>query len=211
MFNKIYIDECRAGVPIGSVQIKSKKVNGRPMLTSHFALLYLRFIVTTDKVFPTNFVNHLLYQEYLSELGSQTAEPQRIAATTTIQTQPPAEDQQQSNSTVRKYLGSRSPSGQSPVTKSRKTPQNVNVSASSKESSDREIGSPKSRTWKGLVARQFRKIQGQPSSPNSNYAVLPEGASIGVPLAQCPMVIRFCKAKLGNLLYERFNRFSVGR
>ncbi|XP_037026181.1 uncharacterized protein LOC119067372 isoform X2 [Bradysia coprophila] len=125
--------------------------------------------------------------EYLSELGSQTAEPQRIAATTTIQTQPPAEDQQQSNSTVRKYLGSRSPSGQSPVTKSRKTPQNVNVSASTKESSDREIGSPKSRTWKGLVARQFRKIQGQPSSPNSNYVVLPEGASIGVPLAQCPM------------------------
>lgn len=92
---------------------------------------------------------------------------------------------------MRKYLGSRSPSGQSPVTKSRKTPQNVNVSASTKDSSDREIGSPKSRTWKGLVARQFRKIQGQPSSPNSNYVVLPEGASIGVPLAQCPMVCEF--------------------
>lgn len=38
------------------------------------------------------------------------------------------------------------------------------------------------------MARQFRKIQGQPSSPNSNFVQLPEGASIGVPLAQCPMV-----------------------
>lgn len=87
-------------------------------------------------------------------------------------------------------MGSRSPSGQSPVTKSRKTPQQhtVPVSATSKDSSDKEIGSPKSRTWKGLVVRQFRKIQGQPSSPNSNYVVLPEGASIGVPLALCPAV-----------------------
>lgn len=134
------------------------------------------------------FNSERLPQDYLSELGSQTAEPQRVAATTTIQTQPSAEDQQQSNATVRKYLGSRSPSGQSPVTKSRKTPQNVTVSTSTKESSDREIGSPKSRTWKGLVARQFRKIQGQPSSPNSHYVTLPDGASIGVPLAQCPMV-----------------------
>ena len=121
-------------------------------------------------------------------MGSQTAEPQRIAATTTIQTQPPTDEQ--ANATVRKYLGSRSPSGQSPVTKSRKTPQNVNVSTNTKES-EREIGSPKSRTWKGLAARQFRKIQGQPSSPISNYVQLPDGASIGVPLAQCPMVIFF--------------------
>lgn len=152
-------------------------------------------------------INQFFYdlQDYLSKLGGQTAEPQRIAATTTIQTPPPPSVEESAGSSanststsVRKYLGSRSPSGQSPVTKSRKTPQyatisfggsgNVGGSASGKESSDKEIGSPKSRTWKGLVARQFRKIQGQPSSPNSNYVQLPDGASIGVPLAQCPMV-----------------------
>lgn len=60
-------------------------------------------------------------------------------------------------------------------------------------SSDKDIGSPKSRTWKGLVARQFRRIQGGPSSPSTAAAgygeqLLPEGASIGVPLALCPMV-----------------------
>lgn len=50
--------------------------------------------------------------------------------------------------------------------------------------------SSKARTWKGLVARQFRRIQGQQSSsPNStNTSIdLPNVASIGVPLAQCPI------------------------
>lgn len=166
-------------------------------------------------------------------MGNQTAEPQRIAATTTILTPPPPavavvaavgqteESSSGGSSSVRKYLGSRSPSGQSPVTKSRKTPQYSSVSLGGSSSSgstvgsgsvagaatvaaaanscssggsvkdshsDKEIGSPKSRTWKGLVARQFRKIQGQPSSPNANFVQLPDGASIGVPLAQCPMV-----------------------
>lgn len=158
-------------------------------------------------------------------MGSQTAEPQRIAATTTIQTlsqsQGAAATSDDATASVRKYLGTRSPSGQSPVTKSRKTPQHTTISlggtgtfgssgpgssgssgVASKDSSDKEIGSPKSRTWKGLVARQFRKIQGQPSSPNSNYIVLPDGASIGVPLAQCPMVC-LCLLFLisENLLY----------
>lgn len=137
------------------------------------------------------------FQDYLSKLGSQTAEPQRVAAQTT-QLSPPSVtvDEQPYTSggstSVRKYLGSRSPSGQSPVTKSRKTPQhqtNTPISfGSTKDSSDKDIGSPKSKTWKGLVVRQLRKIQGQPSSPNSNYVVLPEGASIGVPLAMCPPV-----------------------
>lgn len=123
----------------------------------------------------------------MSNLGTQTAEPQRVAATTTIQTQSSTTNDEQTSAT-RKYLGSRSPSGQSPVTKSRKTPHQITVTTNAKEPSDKEIGSPKSRTWKGLVARQFRKIQGQPSSPTSNYVTLPDGASIGVPLAQCPMV-----------------------
>lgn len=50
--------------------------------------------------------------------------------------------------------------------------------------------STKARTWKGLVARQFRRIHGQPSSsPNSaNSSIeVPNVASIGVPLALCPI------------------------
>lgn len=50
--------------------------------------------------------------------------------------------------------------------------------------------SSKARTWKGLVARQFRRIQGQPSSsPNStnNSIDVPNVASIGVPLGLCPI------------------------
>lgn len=79
---------------------------------------------------------------------------------------------------------------------------------------DKEIGGlSKSRTWKDLVARQFRRIQGQPSSPtapptNANFHQLqqqkfpvPEvGASIGVPLAQCPTSE---KNKLIPLIVER--------
>ena len=92
------------------------------------------------------------------------------------------------------YLGSRSPSGQSPVTKSRKTPQNVNLSASAsttsmpytskdKDNSDKETGSPKQKSWKNFVAQQFKKIQST-NDPN----VAPEGGSIGTPLALCPPV-----------------------
>lgn len=88
------------------------------------------------------------------------------------------------------YLGSRSPSGQSPVTKSRKTPQQLNISVGGNSSfgdknkdggSDKEAGSPKPRAWKLLVAKQLRKIQGQGNAPVS----FPEAASIGVPLQFC--------------------------
>lgn len=126
-----------------------------------------------------------LFQEYLPKFSTQTNETQHLSVTQTQQSTSSSGEIPPSKS-VRKYLGSRSPSGQSPVTKSRKTPQLPNISTGSKDSSDKEIGSPKSRTWKGLVARQFRKIQGQtPSSPNANFGQLPEGASIGVPLIQC--------------------------
>lgn len=129
------------------------------------------------------FILHLL-QEYLPKFSTQTNETQHLSVTQAQQSTSSSGEIPPSKS-VRKYLGSRSPSGQSPVTKSRKTPQLPNISIGTKDSSDKEIGSPKSRTWKGLVARQFRKIQGQPHSPNSNYVQLPEGASIGVPLTQC--------------------------
>lgn len=51
--------------------------------------------------------------------------------------------------------------------------------------------SSKARTWKGLVARQFRRIHGQQSmsAPNSanNSIDIPNVASIGVPLSACPI------------------------
>lgn len=79
---------------------------------------------------------------------------------------------------------------------------------------DKEIGGlSKSRTWKDLVARQFRRIQGQPNSPtapptNASFqqqqqqkqSVPEAGASIGVPLAQCPVSE---KNKLIPLIMER--------
>lgn len=43
--------------------------------------------------------------------------------------------------------------------------------------------SPKSKTWRGRVAKQFRKIHQGASSPNSPTA--PEGSTFGAPLDQC--------------------------
>lgn len=138
-------------------------------------------------------------QEYLNSLGGQTAEPQRVAAVQSIQHALGVVTDEVSpilaTKTQRKYyLGSRSPSGQSPVTKSRKTPQNVNLSSSAstnpmaytskeKDSSDKETGSPKQKSWKNFVAQQFKKIQST-NDPN----VTPESGSIGIPLALCPPV-----------------------
>ncbi|XP_055709392.1 rho GTPase-activating protein 21 isoform X3 [Phlebotomus papatasi] len=133
----------------------------------------------------------------IGDVGSQIAEPQSVAAIKTIQTPSATSDESsgaKSVSTSKKYyLGSRSPSGQSPVTKSRKTPQQLNItvpnaasgSGGQKDLSDKEGGSPKPKTWKGLVARQLRKIQGQPTAGQGSYPAFPEGASIGVPLSHC--------------------------
>lgn len=50
------------------------------------------------------------------------------------------------------------------------------------------VGSPKSKTWKGMVAKQLRRIQtGSPVSPTAP-PTYPEGATIGVPLCLCPPV-----------------------
>ncbi|XP_062539497.1 uncharacterized protein LOC134207700 isoform X2 [Armigeres subalbatus] len=146
---------------------------------------------------------YLNSSDYINNLGGQQAEPQRVAALTSVQSTSNDEfSPVLSAKSHRKYaLGSRSPSGQSPVTKSRKTPHQSSVAAltpvvvsssnqshSGKESSDKETGSPKSKTWKGIVARQFRKMQGQPGSPGAQNAemLLPDGASINVPLQLCP-------------------------
>lgn len=124
------------------------------------------------------------------------AEPQSVASRKVLETPSPnlSDDLKTSGGggQGRKYyLGSRSPSGQSPVTKSRKTPQQLNISVGgnsfggdkSKDSgsSDKEAGSPKPRAWKLLVTKQLRKIQGSGAAPVS----FPEAASIGVPLQFC--------------------------
>ncbi|XP_015181862.1 PREDICTED: uncharacterized protein LOC107069240 isoform X3 [Polistes dominula] len=71
----------------------------------------------------------------------------------------------------------RSPTGQSPVNKTRKPSQTVEP-----------LSSPKTKTWKGRVAKQFRKMHGQQAgSPSSPTAQLPpEGATFKVPLELCP-------------------------
>ncbi|XP_046391357.1 uncharacterized protein LOC124159528 isoform X3 [Ischnura elegans] len=76
----------------------------------------------------------------------------------------------------------RSPTGQSPVNKTRKASQGD------------QLPSPKSKTWKGRVAKQFRRIQqgGGASSPSSPTTPRPEGVTIGIPLEDCPQST-FCE------------------
>lgn len=125
-------------------------------------------------------------------MGIQKAEPQRIAAIEIMQASTMSSDDNPSPSlakTQRKYhFGSRSPSGQSPVTKSRKAPQNLLVSPSPllnpsiKEGSDKETNSPKQKsTWKHFVTNQFRKMQPQNDSPTSTV-------NEGCTLSQCTPV-----------------------
>lgn len=115
----------------------------------------------------------------------QQAMPQLTPASTTIQVQGSHLSPQFSknkNSSIR----NRSPTGQSPVSKSRKPTQLSEVSTS-----------PKSKTWRGRMAKQFKKIHQGASSPSSPTA--PEGSTFGIPLDQClpslenPYVPRFVK------------------
>ncbi|CAH0385382.1 unnamed protein product [Bemisia tabaci] len=71
----------------------------------------------------------------------------------------------------------RSPSSQSPANKT------------SKQVQIDQFASPKSKTWKGRMAKQLRRIHqgaGSPVSPTSPGPPFPEGATIGVPLEDCP-------------------------
>lgn len=61
--------------------------------------------------------------------------------------------------------------------------------------------SPKSKTWKGRVAKQFRRIQAGAGSPNSPNQPYPPGTNIGVPLQHCisstfsefvPLIVELC-------------------
>ncbi|KAF2882336.1 hypothetical protein ILUMI_23835 [Ignelater luminosus] len=103
--------------------------------------------------------------------SKQQAVPQSTPASTTIQVQGSSRLSPQPTKSKLPSLRNRSPTGQSPVSKTRK-PSQVNEG----------LASPKSKTWRGRVAKQFRKIQGA-SSPSSPTA--PEGSTFGVPLEQC--------------------------
>lgn len=134
----------------------------------------------------------------VNDIGHQVAEPQSAVSTKAETASPNLSDDVKTTGQGRKYyLGSRSPSGQSPVTKSRKTPQQLNISVGGPPigggdkgkdgsgSSDKEAGSPKPRAWKLLVTKQLRKIQGSPQGHGTAPVSFPEAASIGVPLQLC--------------------------
>ncbi|XP_065174284.1 rho GTPase-activating protein 21-B isoform X4 [Atheta coriaria] len=96
--------------------------------------------------------------------GKQQAVPQSVPAATSIQVQ--------GGKSKLPTLRNRSPTGQSPVSKTRK-PSQVNDPSTS----------PKSKTWRGRVAKQFRRIQHGASSPSSPTA--PEGSTFGNNLEHC--------------------------
>ncbi|XP_046741050.1 uncharacterized protein LOC124408260 isoform X7 [Diprion similis] len=94
---------------------------------------------------------------------------------------------------IRKFTSfrNRSPTGQSPVNKTRKPSQTME-----------NLPSPKSKTWKGRVAKQLRRMHGQAESPSSPTSQLPpEGATFKIPLELCrpstfsmyvPFIVEMC-------------------
>lgn len=97
--------------------------------------------------------------------------PQTVPASTSIQVQGSSRLSPQPPKSKLPNLRNRSPTGTSPVSKTRKPTQPTEVATS-----------PKSKTWSGRLAKQLRKIQGA-SSPTSPTA--PEGSTFGIPLDQC--------------------------
>ncbi|XP_076290476.1 rho GTPase activating protein at 19D isoform X8 [Lasioglossum baleicum] len=85
----------------------------------------------------------------------------------------------------------RSPTGQLPVNKARKSSQTIE-----------SLVSPKTKTWKGRVAKQLRRMHGQTGPPSSPTTQLPpEGATFKVPLELCrpssfseyvPLIVQMC-------------------
>ncbi|XP_066248060.1 rho GTPase-activating protein 23 isoform X10 [Euwallacea similis] len=108
--------------------------------------------------------------------STQQAVPQLHPASTTIQVQgshlspQPSAKNGKSSSSSR----NRSPTGQSPVSKTRKPSHQENLVA---------MTSPKSKTWRGRVAKQFKKFNQGASSPCSPTA--PDGSTFGVPIEHC--------------------------
>nr|XP_012233121.1 PREDICTED: uncharacterized protein LOC105678401 isoform X3 [Linepithema humile] len=127
--------------------------------------------------------------EKSSDAVSCTSKQQAVPQTPTGSTSPnssvPSSNSQRlsplpSHKGIKKLTSfrNRSPTGQSPVNKTRKPSNQVMES----------LSSPKSKTWKGRVAKQFRRMHGQaggaPSSPTAQLP--PEGATFKMPLELCP-------------------------
>ncbi|XP_044734281.1 uncharacterized protein LOC123296735 isoform X2 [Chrysoperla carnea] len=114
-------------------------------------------------------------EEEATIASKQQAVPQQVPAGTSVQVQGATRlSPLPGHKSIRKLTSfrNRSPTGQSPVNKTRKSSQAVE-----------NLPSPKSKTW-GRVVKQFRKIHhsaGSPSSPTG-----PEGATIGIPIELCP-------------------------
>uniref|UniRef100_A0A336MS25 CSON003263 protein n=1 Tax=Culicoides sonorensis TaxID=179676 RepID=A0A336MS25_CULSO len=183
--------------PPGSPSVTSIKLHERELLlqadSDHDMKVWMSVLGNVCRTNSTSTMS----SDYLS--CSQLAEPQTMPAIQTVQSSADEFSPVLSNKSQRKYnFDSRSPSGQSPVTKSRKTPLTPNAaSGSQRDGSDKETGSPKSKTWKGIVARQFRRIGGA----HNQETLPPEGVSFGVPLHMCvpsmenhyvPMILARC-------------------
>ncbi|XP_057657171.1 rho GTPase-activating protein 21-B isoform X17 [Diorhabda carinulata] len=110
--------------------------------------------------------------ELEQQCSKQKAVPQLVPASTTIQVQgsylsPQLNKQKPTTSR------NRSPTGQSPVSKSRKSSQIPEPGATS----------PKSKTWRGRMVKQFKKFNQGGNSPSSPTA--PEGSTFGIPIEHC--------------------------
>ena len=83
-------------------------------------------------------------------------------------------DERKDSNKLRKLTSfrNRSPTGQSPASKSRKSSAEVVPPYKDKDK----------KTWKGKVVKQLNKIVGGGHGP-----LYPEGGSIGVPLDECPL------------------------
>ena len=73
-----------------------------------------------------------------------------------------------------RYFRNRSPTGQSPASKSRKSSAEVIPPYKDKDKDK--------KTWKGKMVKQLKRIGGGAHGP-----MYPEGGSIGVPLEECPI------------------------
>lgn len=110
-------------------------------------------------------------------ISRQQAVPQQVPASTTFQVQgshlspQPATKNGKSINAGR----NRSPTGQSPVSKTRKP--------SSHHTDIAGATSPKSKTWRGRVAKQLKKFNQGANSPSSPTAV--EGSTFGIPIQDC--------------------------
>ncbi|KAJ8912112.1 hypothetical protein NQ315_005448, partial [Exocentrus adspersus] len=115
--------------------------------------------------------------------SKQQAVPQMVPAITTIQVQG-SHLSPQLNKSKTTAPRNRSPTGQSPVSKTRKPSQVLEPTTS-----------PKSKTWRGRMAKQFRKFNQGANSPSSPTA--PEGSTFGIPIEDC-------LPSLSNMYVPRF-------